>query len=46
MILLYFVAGHLGRADAREMLLLAGALWTAIALYAGLGWGMHYIVRR
>lgn len=46
MFMLYFAFGHAGHLDTREMLQLAGILWAAIALYAALGWGMHYLIRR
>jgi len=46
MFLLYFMAGHAGNLDTKGMLQLAGALWGACALYAVLGWGLHYPVRR
>jgi len=46
MFLLYFLAGHAGSSNTREILKLAGILWIAITLYAALGWGMHYAVRR
>jgi hypothetical protein len=46
MFLLYFTAGHAHRLDRWETFVLAAILWAAIALYAGLGWGMHYLVRR
>ncbi len=47
MFMLYFMAGHAGgRLDTRGILLLAGILWAAIAVYAALGWGMRYAIRR
>jgi hypothetical protein len=47
MFLLYFMAAHAGsRLDLVEAFQLAGILWIAIALYAALGWGLHYAVRR
>ena len=46
MFLLYFVAGHAGSPDAGETAIIAGILWGAITVYAALGWGMHYAVRR
>ena len=46
MFMLYFAAGHAGDVDAGEMAVLVGALWGASAVYAGIGWGMHYAVRR
>jgi hypothetical protein len=46
MFLLYFMAAHAGSAKGSELFALAGILWLAIALYAGLGWGLHYAVRR
>ena len=46
MFMLYFVAGMSGNLDAGETAILAAILWGAIALYAGLGWGLHYAVRR
>jgi hypothetical protein len=39
-------AGFAGDLDAGEIAILAGILWGAIAAYGGLGWGMHYAVRR
>jgi hypothetical protein len=45
MFVLYFAAGHAGNLDAGETAILAGVLWGAIAVYAALGWGMHYAVR-
>ena len=45
MFMLYFVAGH-ARLDTRGTLLLAGILWAVIAVYAALGWGMRYFIRR
>ena len=46
MFMLYFMAAHAGNPDAGETAILAGLLWGAIAVYTGLGWGMHYAVRR
>ena len=46
MFVLYFAAGHAGNLDAGEIAVLAGILWAAIAVYAAVGWGMHYTVRR
>jgi len=46
MFMLYFMAAHVGNADAGEMAIVAGVLWGAIAVYSALGWGMHYAVRR
>ena len=46
MFMLYFVAGMAGDVDAGETAILAGVLWGAIALFAALGWGLHYAVRR
>jgi len=47
MFLLYFVAAHAGsRLDLVKAFVLAGILWGAVALYAGLGWALHYAVRR
>lgn len=45
MFMLYFMVGHAGNTDAGETAILAGILWGAIAVYAALGWGMHYAVR-
>ena len=44
--ILFFAAGHAGNLDAGETAILASVLWGAIAVYAALGWGMHYAVRR
>jgi hypothetical protein len=46
MFFLYFIAGHAGNTNTRELLALGGILWGAIAVYASLGWGLHYAVRR
>lgn len=46
MFMLYFVAGMAGNISTGETFALAGILWAAIAVYAALGWGMHYAVRR
>jgi len=47
MFMLYFMAAHMGsRLDLVKALQIAGILWSAVALYAGLGWGLHYAVRR
>lgn len=46
MFMLYFMAGHAGNLKASETAILAAVLWGAIAVYAALGWGMHYAVRR
>lgn len=46
MFLLYFVAGNASLTDRDEILLAAAILWGVIAIYAGLGWGMHYAIRR
>lgn len=46
MFMLYFVAGHASRLDTGGTLLLAGILWAVIAVYAALGWGMRYLIRR
>ena len=46
MIMAYFMAAHIGDADAGEIAIVAAALWGAIGAYAALGWGMHYAVRR
>jgi hypothetical protein len=44
--MLFFIAAHMNNPDASETAILAGVLWGAIAVYAALGWGMHYAVRR
>jgi len=46
MIMLYFMAAHIGDADTSEIAIVAAALWGAIGAYTALGWGMHYAVRR
>lgn len=46
MFLLHFVAGHAQRLDGWETFILAAILWSAIALYAGLGWAMHFLIRQ
>ena len=47
MFMLYFMAAHMGsNLDFVKALKVAGVLWGAVALYAGLGWGLHYAVRR
>jgi len=47
MFMLYFMAAHAGgRLHLVEAFQIAGILWAAVALYAGLGWGLHYAVRR
>jgi hypothetical protein len=46
MFMLYFVAGMAGHLDTGETAILAAILWGAIAIYAALGWGLHYAVRR
>lgn len=46
MFMLYFIAAHAGNSDTGELLMLAGVLWLANALYGALGWGLHYAVRR
>jgi HEAT repeat protein len=47
MFMLYFMAAHMGsNLDFVKALKVAGFLWGAVALYAGLGWGLHYAVRR
>ena len=47
MFMLYFMAAHMGsNLDIVKALKIAGILWGAVALYAGLGWGLHYAVRR
>lgn len=46
MFMLYFVAAFVGDADAGEIAIVAGILWSAIAAYSALGWGMHFLVRR
>jgi len=47
MFMLYFMAAHAGsRLDLVKAFQLAGILWAAVALYAGLGWALHYAVRR
>jgi HEAT repeat protein len=46
MFMLYFVAAHAGHLDRWETFQLAGVLWLAIALYAAIGWGLHFAVRR
>jgi hypothetical protein len=40
------MAAHMNNPDAGETAILAGVLWGAIGVYAALGWGMHYAVRR
>ena len=45
MFMLFFMAAHAGNSDAGETAIVAGILWGAIAVYAALGWGMHYVVR-
>lgn len=44
--MLYFVAGHAGQLDRLETFQLAGMLWLAIAVYAAIGWALHFAVRR
>ena len=46
MFMLYFMAGMAGDLAASKTAILASILWGAIAVYAALGWGMHYAVRR
>ena len=47
MFMLYFMAAHMGgNLEIVKALKIAGVLWGAVALYAGLGWGLHYAVRR
>ena len=46
MFMLYFMAAHAGDADGGELAILTAILWSAIALYTGLGWGLHFAVRR
>ena len=43
--MLFFFAAHVGDADGGEIAIVAGILWGAIAIYALLGWGLHYAVR-
>ena len=43
---LYFAAAHAGHLDTGELLQLAGILWLVVGMYGGVGWGMHYLVRR
>ena len=44
--MLYFAAAHISTPDAGETAIMAGVLWGAVAVYAALGWGMHFAVRR
>ena len=46
MFFLYFAAGNAGLTDRGDLLLAAAILWGVIVMYAGLGWGMHYAIRR
>ena len=46
MFVLYFATGRAGNLDAGEVAVLAGIPWAAIAVYAVVGWGKHYAVRR
>jgi len=46
MFLLYFMAAHARTLKGWEIFQLAGMLWIAVALYAALGWVLHYAVRR
>jgi len=46
MFLLYFMAAHARTVKGWEIFQLAGMLWIAVALYAALGWVLHYAVRR
>jgi hypothetical protein len=46
MFLLYFMAAHMRSTDVSHTLQLAGVLWGVVAVYAALGWGLHYAVRR
>jgi len=46
MFMLYFVAGHMRWNDPWSITVGAAILWAAVALYAGLGWGMHVLIRR
>ena len=46
MFLLYFTAGHIGHPSPWEFAAAAAILWAAISVYAALGWGMHFAVRR
>jgi HEAT repeat protein len=43
--MLFFLAAHVGDADGGEIAIVAGILWGAIAIYALVGWGLHYVVR-
>ena len=45
-ITLYFMAAHARTLKGWEIFQLAGMLWIAVALYAALGWVLHYAVRR
>ena len=44
--LVYFMAGHTGDLDAGEVAVVASILWGAVAVYAAVGWILHYLVRR
>ncbi len=44
--MIYFIAGHAGQLDRWETFQLAGVLWLAIAVYAAIGWALHFAVRR
>ena len=46
MFLLYFMAGHAGNVDGRELAIIAGILWGGVLAYGAFGWGLHYAVRR
>jgi hypothetical protein len=46
MFLLYFAAAHLKWIDPWFIAQGAAVLWAVVALYAGLGWGMHVLIRR
>jgi hypothetical protein len=43
---LYFIAAHAYPTELGEFLLLAAILWGVTAVYGGLGWAMHYAIRR
>lgn len=46
MVWLYFIAAHANLSDWGELLLAAAILFGVTAAYGGLGWALHYAVRR
>ncbi|MFW2404875.1 MAG: HEAT repeat domain-containing protein [Gammaproteobacteria bacterium] len=44
--MLFFLAGLSGATDTGDQAIVTAIIWGVIAIYAALGWGLHFLVRR